>query len=505
MRRRVAAAVLIVACALLGGWMLPRAVGPATYETAAADVQIRYSLSSPARRGIDLYVPLADWGLRARVFAAPLRVRVEPRRLDRSGLVRLATGGQDEVASLRREVDTALRGAAWRGALLAVAGGFAGGLLALLVLHALGVRGRRLILAPVAGALTIALLSGAAATWAAVSLDLERLERPQYFASGSELERIVEQADALRRSGEKYSDRVDSAIRSIAGLLDERTPAVGGGAAAGTGVRLALASDVHNNLLTLPALRHYSSALLTVLAGDFTINGGRLEAPFVRAMADVGDPVVAVSGNHDSPGVMRVLEREGVRVLDHEAGVVEVEGLLVAGFEDPLAYAAGEFPSGLRAGISFGDIPDGRRLFLEAIQERWRWWQALDRRPQVLVLHQAALGRALANLIWEADPEGEPVAILVGHTHRQRLERYGPVTVVDGGSIGAGGLFGLGTQSVGFALLDFDSAGALEATDLIAQNPSTQSARAQRVVIASPDCDGELVVCHEAPDPPAEP
>ena len=506
MRRRAAAVALVVACALAGAWVTPRAVGPGTYATSAAEIEIRYAPSSPSRRGVAVYVPLADWGLRAAVFSAPLRISVEPRRVNRAGVVRLVTGGRAQVHELRAEIDDALGDAAWRGAALAAGGGLAGGLLALLILHALGVRGRRLLLAPAGGAALVAVLSGGLAGWAAATLDLDRLDRPQYFASGVELERIVEQAAALRRSSEKYSDRVDSAIRSIAGLLDDRDPSTAlPDAGSGDGTRLALASDVHNNLLTLPTLRRYSNGQLTVLAGDLTVNGGRMEAPIVAGMAGIGEPVVAVSGNHDSPGVMQVLAREGVRVLTHEDGVVEIGGLRFAGFEDPLAFAKGDFPRGLRAGISFGDIPDGHQRYLEAIQERWRWWQALPERPQVLVVHQASLGRALANLIWDADPEGAPLAILVGHTHRQRLDRYGPVTVVDGGSIGAGGLFGLGTQSVGFALLDFDDAGALEATDLIAQNPATSAARAQRVVTEAPDCDDELIFCHDAPELPELP
>jgi predicted phosphodiesterase len=507
LRRRSLITAVVVVCALIGSWVVPRAVGPGTYTTSAADVQIRYSLSTPSRRGVTVYVPLADWGLRAEVFGAPLGVRLEPRRINRAGVVGLVTGGREEVAELRSDLDGALRSAAWRGAGLASAGGLAGGLIALLILHALGLRGRRLVLAPLAGVLLVAGLSGIVAVWASASLDLDALDRPEYFASGAELERVVEQAGALRRSGEKYSDRVDSAVRSIAGLLADRN-STGGlipEPSAAEGFRIALGSDIHNNLLTLPALRGYSHDRLTVLAGDFTVNGGRLEAPIVREMADVGDPVVAVSGNHDSPGVMRVLADEGVRVLDHDDGVVDIGGLRFAGFEDPLAYAAGEFPPGLRAGISFGDIEDGHRLFLEAVAERWRWWQELDERPEVLVVHQAAIGRALADLIWDSDPEGAPLAILVGHTHEQRLDRYGPITVVDGGSVGAGGLFGLGTQQVGFALLDFATTGDLEAVDLISQNPATSSARAQRVAIDAPDCDDELVICHEAPELPEQP
>jgi hypothetical protein len=175
-----------------------------------------------------------------------------------------------------------------------------------------------------------------------------------------------------------------------------------------------------------------------------------------------------------------------------------VAGIKMAGFEDPLAFAEGDFPRGIRSGMSFGDIPDGEERKQAAVAERWRWWLALPERPQVLVIHQEALGRELAARIQAQDPDGAPLTILVGHTHRQRLDRYGPVTVVNSGSIGAGGLFGIGEQSVGLALVDLDPfTNALEATTLISQNPSTDAARARRVITDNPDCDDELVFCHD--------
>jgi predicted phosphodiesterase len=243
-----------------------------------------------------------------------------------------------------------------------------------------------------------------------------------------------------------------------------------------------------------------------VLAGDFTINGSRLEARLVLGLSRLGNPVVAVSGNHDSAGLMNRLSRRGVRVLTHEGeldaegrpqgpAVRDVAGLRMAGFEDPLAYTGRGYPRGLRTALSFGDLPDGRARFEAAVAERWQWWQALPERPQVLVVHQEAIGRALGALIRDADPVGPPLVILVGHTHRQRLERLGPVTVVNSGSVGAGGVFGAGRDALGIARLELDPSGALEATDLVEMNPSTTAARARRVITARPDCDGKLVVC----------
>ena len=184
----------------------------------------------------------------------------------------------------------------------------------------LGVRGRRLAIAPAAAVVGVAVVLGGLGGWAALSWDPARLERPDYFASGVELERILDQAHALRRAGDKYSDRVNSSIRSIAGLLDDRT-GLGGTPVAAATQRVVLASDIHNNLLTLPTVRHYSEGHLTILDGDFTINGGKIEAGLLKGVATLGDPTVAVSGNHDSPGIMRTLERRGVTVLDHTDGV----------------------------------------------------------------------------------------------------------------------------------------------------------------------------------------
>ncbi len=505
--RRAALVLVALLCPLAGAWIAPRAADPGLYETAVADVRIDVSMSVPSRRGVNLYVPLADWGLRSAVVDAPVRVRVEPRRINRVGVVRIVSdGGRGAISTLRSDLDGALRTAALRFAGLSLVGGLAGGLVAALVWHAAGVRRRRqLLLVPAAAVALTLTLGGVLTAWAALSFDAAKLERPDYYASGQELERILAQADSLRRSGEKYADRVDNAVRAISGLLGSRgngqnplAPDVGGDDAQ----RIVLASDIHNNLLTLPTLRRYGAGNLTVLAGDFTINGGRMEAPLVERMARVGDPVVAVSGNHDSPGIMDALRARGVIVLDHDDGVRTISGLDVAGFEDPLMLGGREFPVGIRAGLSFGNLPNGTERFQRAVEQRWTWWQALPRRPDVLIVHQEAIGRALASRIWEADADGPPLTILVGHTHVQRLDRYGPVTVVNAGTVGAGGLFGVNSQDVGLALLYMRRDGSVEATDLVAQDPSTSAARARRVIIDTPDCDDTLVFCHDEPEPP---
>src|SRR3712207_5856052 len=94
--RRGGLALIVLLCALGGAWVAPRITGPAVHATSVADVQLQLRVSPPSQRGVSLYVPLADWGLRAAVFDAPVQVRAEPRRINRVGVVRVvSTGGRD--------------------------------------------------------------------------------------------------------------------------------------------------------------------------------------------------------------------------------------------------------------------------------------------------------------------------------------------------------------------------------------------------------------------------
>jgi predicted phosphodiesterase len=506
--RRALLIGIVVLLSLAGAMTGLRLAGPATYNTKLGVIQVKAGLSVPSRRGLEVYVPLADWGLRAQVTGAPIRFSAEPRGINRAGVARTinATDPEAVIKPLRREIDHAFTSAALRAGGFLLAGALAGGLIALLLWHLLGVRGRRLALAPAGAVGLAALLTGGLIAWASISWKPERLERPRYYASGAELQRIIDQAERLRATGERYSDQVDQSIRSIAGLLSDRT------APDPTGTRrILLASDIHNNLLPLPTLKRFGADHPVFLDGDYTINGSRPEARLLPELTKIGTETVAVSGNHDSPGVMKTLAANGALVLTHigsmDARGVEhgppvriVAGLKVAGFEDPLAYDAGDYPDGIRFAISYSELADGHERFLRDVETRWQWWKSLPERPDVLMIHQQAIGRALAQRIWQADPDGPPLTIMVGHTHVQYYERAGPVTIVNSGTAGAGGIFGVGSQAVGMALMDFTSAGVLEATDLIQTDPTTTAAQARRIITADPDCDGDTVVCDEAPD-----
>jgi hypothetical protein len=89
----------------------------------------------------------------------------------------------------------------------------------------------------------------------------------------------------------------------------------------------------------------------------------------VPSIAKLGSRVIAVSGDHDSHQMMLALARTGVTILtshgrlraDGRFGPAEitVEGLRVAGFEDPMEYD-GVSPDDRGRIFSFGQLPDAK-------------------------------------------------------------------------------------------------------------------------------------------------
>jgi predicted phosphodiesterase len=191
---------------------------------------------------------------------------------------------------------------------------------------------------------------------------------------------------------------------------------------------------------------------------------------------------VFVTGNHDSDALALRLARDGAIVLTeqgrlnadgtHGALVTEVDGLRVAGFADPAER---------RAANGFADRyqdPPPR-----AEQERFAAWLAqLRGAVDIVMVHQPALA-TLALQQLEDDPPAQPLLLLTGHTHRPRMDRQTNVTVLNGGSAGAGGTGNLTEGGdFGVARVIYASAPAFTplAADLVAVDPGSGSATARR-------------------------
>jgi predicted phosphodiesterase len=345
----------------------------------------------------------------------------------------------------------------------------------------------------------VAAIACGATIWQAQrTFDESALDRPTYYARGAELVQLLDAAANARRAGDGYATKLQGAVRGFASLLADP----GAGRIDDTHPAL-LASDLHNNRIALESLRAYASDKPVFFVGDFGNTGSAAETRLLTpGIASLGRRVVAVSGNHDSSLMMRSLARRGAIVLTrdgvlrpdgrHGAPMVDFAGLRVAGFDDPQEWH-GANPANPRRIFSFAELPDPEPAVERAQRQLLRWFDRLPRRPDVVLVHQNGLAQWLAQTL-HARGYDRRLAILTGHDHRQHVTSYGAMTVVDAGTVGASGLYGVGHDSVGLGELHFDPRGRLQAADLIAVEPVSGTAQAQRI-ITSP-CTEPGGVCH---------
>jgi predicted phosphodiesterase len=477
-------AALALVCALLaflGSIVALRAASPESREVTLGTVDVKVA---PARRGgVDVYVPVVDWGLRAKPYRGPVAVELEFRSLDREAAlsaVRSDGTAHASLGALQAELRDAVTDSLRRAALLAVLGGVVGALLGGAVIAALG-RRRWLYLGPLTGLA----VSMAAASLAAVDLgrfDYSALREPTFYAHGDELPRLLAFSERLFADGEGYEDSYGEAVEGLTRLI-----AVAGDHGhhrAPIDRTIVVASDLHSNLLVLPALEGFTGGKPVFLVGDLTQRGTAYEAGIAAGVAQLGAPVVAVSGNHDSRALMQAAARQGVVVLTRTGRlrpngttdgdpVQPVAGFEVAGWDDSAETTSGTLRGRLLE-LKEQALQDAERDFLA-------WFAGLPERPDVVLVHRHSLAHALLEHL--AEEGGDPVLVLTGHDHLQHVESLGPHTLVDGGSVGAGGVFGLGEDRSGFALVHVDRDDVPRAVDLVRVEPASGAASARRLIL----------------------
>jgi predicted phosphodiesterase len=498
----VLAALVVVAGLVLG----LRVAGPTTRSTALGDVRL---VIEPSLHGVvDAYVPIADWGVRIDAFRGPFRVRAEPRSIDRSAVLRAAAGERALLDRAVRDVDEAAAAAIRRAVLFAIAGAALLAVLGVLAAVALsGLSGRRAAAIGAAMVLVAAVVAIGAALSARSTFDPDAIERPRFYARGDELSQLLASASKAEATATKYRSKVEGSLQRFSGLLAEGRIGTETFADAGGERRALLGSDLHANRFVVEPLRSLADRDEPIfLVGDFGHEGNEGEARVIApALARLGARAVAVSGNHDSSALMRHLARAGITVLT--AGgrlrgdgsvapggpVIDVDGLRVAGFPDPLEWR-GRNPQDPERQLGFAQMPDGDEARRRAADALVRWFDGLRERPDVVLVHQNGLAQQLARTLHERD-DGRSLVILTGHDHQQHVDRHGAVVVVDAGSVGAGGLLGIADERVGVGELRFaPDAPTLRSVDLIEVEPFGGAGQAERVV-AGRRCEDPEEAC----------
>jgi predicted phosphodiesterase len=479
---------LCIALGLAGAAVALAAKGPSEGTTAlgTARVDLRPTFGQGV---VDAYVPIVDWGIRSRPYAVPVALDLEVRGLDRESVVGALRSGADAEREVRQVGDD-VRAIADREIRSSIAwglvGGAVGGLLGGALLAAFG-RRRRWLGAGAGAGLGASAVAAAAVALVLGGLDENAFSEPVFYARGGELPELLAFSEQITETTERYTDSYEQALAGLDTLI-----AIGQ-APPQPSLNLTsaiVASDLHANSLVLPALETYAEGKTVFAVGDFAQLGTEHEWWLVQPIARLGARIVSVSGNHDSEPLMRRLAGQGVIVLTRSGRllpdgtrdgevVVPIDGLLVAGYDDPLT---GD-------GDLAGHVLEIRGEAMRAQERAFvTWFEALPQRPDVVLVHQHGLAHALLDSL---EPGSERVVILTGHDHEQHLEEQGNHVLVDGGTVGAGGPFAIGQQPAGFAQLHFDETSGLTAVDLVEIEPLSGAGSARRVPIGQPGSEAD--------------
>lgn len=436
---------------------------------------VRLSIDPGHDGALDLYVPLVDWGVRFPVVRLPARVNVDVRSIDRDAVVRLADAGALNARYVRGEARDALASYLRLAILVATLAGLALGLL--VATAARGGRGPQLR-TTIAAALATSIAIGAALV--VLLPPRSNVDSPQYYAHGPEVPAALRTLAAIGASSKTLDGEIDEQLVGIARLVND--PA--GRAELGPRLpRLTIASDLHNNVIAVPALERAARGGPLLFAGDLTDKGTPIEQRLVLRVVHAGTRLVFVSGNHDSDVLERKLARAGAIVLTRAGAlrrdgtpggplVVRVGGLRIAGYDDPLMRLARDGYADRGATPTVGDE--------QAFKD---WLDPLIGHIDVVMVHEPALAELAVDDL-RAHPPKAPLVVVWGHTHKAELRHDATLTTINAGSVGAGGTGNLADSGgdIGLARLIYsDRAGFRPlAADIVQIDPGTGAAQARR-------------------------
>jgi predicted phosphodiesterase len=474
--------VLIVCAASCGAGVTALAALRLDRDLSVGTVRL---FADPGHHGaLDLYVPLVDWGVRFGGVRLPVRLRVDVERIDRDSAVQVARDGADSprvLARVKRDARAAIASYLRILVLVVVGSALAFGLLVALALRGAGWPLRDGAIAAGATALALGV--------AIVVLLPPRgdLGRPEYYAHGPDIPRALRAVESAEASANVLGEELDSQLVGLAQLVvdpsERRT--------LGGRPQITVASDLHNNILALPALRRVARGTPLFFVGDLTDRGSPLESQLTRGVLHAGTRMVFVTGNHDSDAEAQELADDGAIVLTEQGRllpgghfgpmVVRVAGLRVAGYGDPFRRRRAHGYT--REGLNPAPTPSEQSLFAD-------WFLRLENKVDVVMVHEPDLAAKALDLL-RRDPPSHPIAFLVGHTHHADIEIDRDLNVINGGTVGAGGTGNLGEGAkIGVARMLYSTGeGGFEplAADLVEIDPGNGSATAKRFRLDVPD------------------
>jgi Calcineurin-like phosphoesterase len=300
---RSAAAVALVVIAVLGGGLLALATYSAERDLSVGRIEVSVQ---PFHTGaLDIYVPLVDWGARFSAVRLPARLSIDVRTVNRQAAQRLAEGQLPDVEAVREEARDGVVSYLRELLLLVLLCGLGAGLIVALAVRGHGAPPLRWLFAAAGG-------TAVAGCFALAVLLPPRGEiaDPEYYANGPDIPVALRTIEQAQGSARVISEELNEQLVGLARLVSESSRRQARGLRS-----FVVASDLHNNLLALPALDRAVGPRPLFFAGDLTSSGSPFEFSLVRRIVRLGHPFVFVSGNHDSDALVRRMALAGGVVL----------------------------------------------------------------------------------------------------------------------------------------------------------------------------------------------
>ena len=182
-------------------------------------------------------------------------------------------------------------------------------------------------------------------------------------------------------------------------------------------------SDIHNNPIAYDFAKQVIESFpvdFVLDTGDLTDWGTALEAEVIRRIEQLNIPYIFVSGNHDSPEVIRRLESTANASVIYGEGQ-SFFGLWIAGSGDLVATSYLPEPASLA------------ELNAQTEQINTTWAEREDR-PDIFMVHNHRVAEALK-------PDLFPV-VVYGHSHLWGMKQVDGTVYLNAGTTGAAGLRG---------------------------------------------------------------
>ncbi len=418
---RAALGLLFVILASCGAVLSVSALGRETYRWHGLEIELRLL---PALQGVTQLAlkPLGE--IQAKTHRAPVKFVASLERIEVDELKGIVTTKTDMTA-LTREFEGYAQKTLKAFVLRQIAFAGLGALVAPLLFRSL--RPKHYLLAALIGTG----LMGTSLGCAISTFDRQAFNEVTYTGAFKQAPWVIRfgkdaftKFDALSSKLRLVADNLNTLYGRIAAVQDSV-----GGTEAQT-IRVLHISDLHNNAAAFDFVRKVADqfkAAFIVDTGDLTDFGSPPELPILERIRKLPYRYFWAAGNHDSETIIAAMKKlSNVTVLDGQ--IVKVDDLRFLGLTNPAARRDGV---GSVDALPEATAANAARLLLEVTQK------PEAERPDVVVTHDP---RETVS-VW-----GQVPVAMVGHLHRQSLDRQQPAgakmpTVVsNAGTTGAAGL-----------------------------------------------------------------